>query len=221
MVSAGLTTYRLFRCRYQNLSILVEQCEAHIQSHGYFEVDGPQAAESRQPGVEAAVQEPLRVQSGCFRTNCKDALDRTNVVQSVFAERFLVDRLRSLGLLGASDGIGSSKQLGTAFMNTWADNADALAMAYVGTPALKTDFTRTGTRTVRGAAMDGWHSFHRYFLGKSWPSWSSQLQMSVQLCSTRTGAIPDFDRRDVIDVSCFAQAILQMDFVKTRTTYSL
>eukprot|EP01043_Picozoa_sp_COSAG02_P076038 COSAG02_NODE_15961_length_1125_cov_1.869396_2_plen_201_part_00 len=57
-------------------------------------------------------------------------------------------------------------QLSTAFMNTWADNADALAMAYVGTPALKTDFTRTGKRTLRGAAMDGWHSFYRYFLGE-------------------------------------------------------
>jgi hypothetical protein len=88
------------------------------------------------------------------------------VVQSVFAERFLVSRLRSLGLLGAGEGIGSSAQLSAAFMNTWADNADALAMAYVGTPALKTDFTRTGKRTIRGAAMDGWHSCHRYFLGE-------------------------------------------------------
>ncbi len=168
----GLTAYRSFCCRYQNLSILVEQCEAHIRSHGYFEADGVKISTSRQTEAEAAVQEPLRKQSGCFRTNCKDALDRTNVVQSVFAERFLVDRLQSLGLLGAGDGIGSSTQLSTAFMNTWADNADALAMAYVGTPALKTDFTRTGKRTLRGAAMDGWHSFYRYFLG--------------ECCSTRT-----------------------------------
>jgi phosphatidylinositol 4-phosphatase len=156
----------MFRCRYQNLSILVEQCEAHIRNHGYFEADGVQISGSRQTGAETPRQEPLRRQSGCFRTNCKDALDRTNVVQSVFAERFLVSRLRSLGLLGAGEGIGSSAQLSAAFMNTWADNADALAMAYVGTPALKTDFTRTGKRTIRGAAMDGWHSCHRYFLGE-------------------------------------------------------
>ena len=165
----------------------MEQCEAHIRSHGYFEADGPQISESRQVGTEAAVREPLRKQSGCFRTNCKDALDRTNVVQSVFAERFLVDRLRSLGLLGVGDGIGSSTQLSTAFMNTWADNADALAMAYVGTPALKTDFTRTGKRTVRGAAMDGWHSFHRYFLGKSWSSRTTQVAFErTALLQTRS-----------------------------------
>jgi hypothetical protein len=158
-------------CRYQNLSILVEQCEAHIRSHGYFEADDAQQQQQQQQqqggqtSTAAAAAEPQKRQSGCFRTNCKDALDRTNVVQTVFAERFLVERLRTLGLLGAGESLGHSPQLNEIFMHSWADNADALAMAYVGTPALKTDFTRTGKRTIRGAAMDGWHSAHRYFLG--------------------------------------------------------
>lgn len=174
----GFTEYGRLDRRYQNLSLLVEQCEAHIQSHGYFEADGAQSQNQAR-----AAPETLRRQSGCFRTNCKDALDRTNVVQSVFAERFLVERLRSFGLLGETDGIGTSTQLSAAFMHTWADNADALAMAYVGTPALKTDFTRTGKRTIRGVAMDGWHSFRRYFLGERprpllqshrCPPWSTQ-----------------------------------------------
>ena len=33
------------------------------------------------------------------------------------------------------------------FKNLWANNADAMSVLYSGTPALKTDFTRTGKRT--------------------------------------------------------------------------
>jgi len=44
------------------------------------------------------------------------------------------------------------------FKNIWTDNADRLSMLYTGTPALKTDFTRTGKRTYVGALMDGKHS---------------------------------------------------------------
>ena len=86
---------------------------------------------------------------------------------------------------------------------SWADNADALAMAYVGTrpstphpsrhapaawlsfwllsapahlracgaAALKTDFTRTGKRTVAGVVGDAWHSTQRYFLANFVDAW--------------------------------------------------
>lgn len=32
----------------------------------------------------------------------------------------------------------------TIFQNIWADHADVISIQYSGTPALKTDFTRTG-----------------------------------------------------------------------------
>ena len=48
------------------------------------------------------------------------------------------------------------------FKNTWADNADAMGIQYTGTPALKTDFTRTGARTKIGLLKDGWNSAVRY-----------------------------------------------------------
>jgi len=35
---------------------------------------------------------------------------------------------------------------------------------YTGTPALKTDFTRTGKRTYLGALNDGKHSVIRYYI---------------------------------------------------------
>ncbi|PFH33635.1 putative SAC1 phosphoinositide phosphatase [Besnoitia besnoiti] len=50
------------------------------------------------------------------------------------------------------------------FRDLWTDNADALSLLYSGTPALKTDFTRTGVRSAWGALNDARNSLVRYFL---------------------------------------------------------
>ena len=39
-----------------------------------------------------------------------------------------------------------------------------MSYLYTGTPALKTDFTRTGKRTMKGAFDDGVNSLTRYFI---------------------------------------------------------
>lgn len=44
----------------------------------------------------------------------------------------------------------------------WADNADGVSCVYSGTGALKTDFTRTGSRTKVGALKDLQNSITRY-----------------------------------------------------------
>ena len=46
----------------------------------------------------------------------------------------------------------------------WADHADAVSRQYSGTGALKTDFTRTGKRTIQGALSDFQNSIVRYVL---------------------------------------------------------
>ena len=56
------------------------------------------------------------------------------------------------------------KTMEQEFRNAWTDNADVLSTCYTGTPALKTDFTRTGKRSMMGAAMDGKHSMIRYYI---------------------------------------------------------
>lgn len=48
------------------------------------------------------------------------------------------------------------------FKGVWGNNADAISFFYAGTGALKTDFTRTGKRTTKGAVMDGVNSCIRY-----------------------------------------------------------
>lgn len=50
------------------------------------------------------------------------------------------------------------------FRNSWSDNADSMSKLYTGTPALKTDFTRTGKRTYMGAINDGINSVTRYYI---------------------------------------------------------
>ena len=56
------------------------------------------------------------------------------------------------------------KSLEQCFRNAWTDNADILSLCYTGTPALKTDFTRTGKRSTGGAINDGKHSMIRYYI---------------------------------------------------------
>ena len=52
----------------------------------------------------------------------------------------------------------------SALALVWGNNADAISILYAGTGALKTDFTRTGKRTSKGMAQDGWNSCVRYVL---------------------------------------------------------
>lgn len=45
----------------------------------------------------------------------------------------------------------------------WADNGDTISQQYAGTGALKSDFTRTGKRTIFGLLQDGIKSAVRYY----------------------------------------------------------
>lgn len=54
--------------------------------------------------------------------------------------------------------------LESVFREGWTDNADVMSYLYTGTPALKTDFTRTGKRTHQGAFNDGVNAVTRYYI---------------------------------------------------------
>lgn len=104
----------------------------------------------------------ISTQAGVFRTNCIDCLDRTNVVQSMLARRSLQQVLEKLNILSLGQSIQSVTAFDALFKNVWADNADLISVQYSGTGALKTDFTRTGKRTIQGALQDGVNSMTRY-----------------------------------------------------------
>lgn len=133
------------KMRWHRLSILIDELEQEIADYGYFAKFN---------------NEVIQVQNGTFRTNCIDSLDRTNVVQSLIAQQVLrqiFSRFKiNVSLLDSSNV--------DIFKNTWADNADLLSIQYAGTPALKTDFTRTGQRTYTGLVKDGLNSLNRYMV---------------------------------------------------------
>lgn len=100
-------------------------------------------------------------QSGTFRTNCMDCLDRTNVCQSSFAKHMLDIQLKL-------EGIDMSVQLDqeTMWFNTlWADNGDAVSKQYASTAAMKGDYTRTRKRNYMGALNDAGLSLARLYSG--------------------------------------------------------
>ncbi|RLN70280.1 hypothetical protein BBJ29_006583 [Phytophthora kernoviae] len=138
---------------WHNLSKLMTEVEEQFTQYGWFECDGEGRLLQRQRGV--------------FRVNCMDNLDRTNVVMSLFARRTV---LMALQLHSNSAEKGSSvldspyESFELVFKNAWADNADYVSRMYAGTGALKTDFTRTGRRTLTGALQDGVNSVTRYYL---------------------------------------------------------
>lgn len=102
-------------------------------------------------------------QTSVMRTNCMDCLDRTNVVQSMFA-RHMLDRIfEDLGLMTRGSSFRNEDEaFEDLFRNLWADNADVVSTSYSGTGAMKTDVTRTGKRTKVGALQDGRIGVTRY-----------------------------------------------------------
>jgi hypothetical protein len=115
---------------------------------------------------DLATQQTVSLQTKVVRTNCMDCLDRTNVVQLTLARWVLQSQLTRLQLLlenAVTPWLAVVPHLVPIFQNLWADNADAVSCAYLGTGALKTDYTRTGRRTRRGALADFVNSATRYY----------------------------------------------------------
>jgi hypothetical protein len=136
---------------YANLAILWGDVGADFERHGAWVSERGRGVTSRQTGV--------------FRTNCVDTLDRTNVVQGLFGRKALEAALRAGGYMGADDALATTfPTLETAFRVLWADHGDEVSRQYAGTGAMKSAFTRTGKRDVAGLADDGIKSLTRYLL---------------------------------------------------------
>lgn len=137
------------KMRWDRLNILIDRLAHEQDEFGYFHL------------TKAGVL--LSSQDGVFRTNCIDCLDRTNVVQSMLARRSLTLALTKMGVIFPGQRVQDIPSLETLFRNVWADNADLISIQYSGTGALKTDFTRTGKRSIAGALKDGINSITRYY----------------------------------------------------------
>ncbi|KAE9037472.1 hypothetical protein PR003_g9376 [Phytophthora rubi] len=136
--------------KWGNLEKLIKQVDDDFLDHGYFCKSADGAVVSKQSGV--------------VRTNCMDNLDRTNVVQSLFGRRSLMLQLNETEALQGNVLNSPFEDFERTFKRVWGNNADAISLFYAGTGALKTDFTRTGKRTKKGALMDGYNSCMRYVM---------------------------------------------------------
>lgn len=133
----------------KGLAKLAGELASHKASFTYFSSDAANA--SKEP----------QLQSGFFRTNCMDSLDRTNVVQALIAKAVLRAQLADLNILPLNSDPAHQPVFEQTFKHrshllllayplswmpwyaaVWADNADACSVQYAGTGALKTDFTR-------------------------------------------------------------------------------
>ena len=137
------------KMRWDRLSILMDRVAGVQEQQGFF-------LQEREGSF-------LMRQTGVFRTNCIDCLDRTNVVQSMLARRNLQAVLRRLSVLQEHMNVEDQTVFEALFKNVWADHADMVSIQYTGTGALKTDFTRTGKRTKMGLLEDGRRSLIRYY----------------------------------------------------------
>jgi hypothetical protein len=154
------------KMKYENLAKLLDSFKDRLEGYGYFNARLDYGLDQREKYSTKSCQIYSK-QTGNFRTNCMDCLDRTNVVQSVISRNILHKQLHALGLSGKPNGSPFEKFQGTleeAFRECWTDNANVISIIYTGTPALKTDFTRTGKRTTKGNIDDGRNSVVRYYI---------------------------------------------------------
>lgn len=128
-------------------------------SFEYFLTQGvDEATRTGQRKVSTTGQSEVLNQSGIFRTNCLDCLDRTNLVQTIISQMALEIFIRQHDdRLPTSDFWARHGML-------WADCGDALSKIYAGTGALKSSFTRSGKMTLAGAMADLRKSAQRLYI---------------------------------------------------------
>ena len=143
--------------KWHRAQLLLDQLHEPLMKQQYFHGVYP-SSPSNTSHVEVRA-----MQKSVVRTNCMDCLDRTNVIQSMLGRFSLTRALHNVQFLHSSvESPFDDSAFEDVFRNMWADNADTISRAYSGTGALKTDFTRTGERTKRGALQDAQNSMVRY-----------------------------------------------------------
>lgn len=128
--------------KQDNLIILKKKISSQLESFGLFYSEGD----------NIIVQ-----QTGNFRTNCLDCLDRTNCVQTFIGLYVLAKQINYLGL---SDKPQIVSRFEEVFRQMWIQNGDQVSKIYAGTGALEgksklKDGSRSVVRTIQNNLLDG------------------------------------------------------------------
>ena len=137
-------------------------------------------------GVGATGRKEELLQGHVVRTNCKDCLDRTNLVQSRIAWKVLEYYLRHLNVIAVHQPLDDFAELRISHMALWANNGDEISVQYAGSGSLKSSITRTGEASIKGWLDDGKKSVTRFYMGNFKDSARYSLPSPFQLNSTTT-----------------------------------
>jgi synaptojanin len=129
---------------YADATRLLPLLQESFEDFGYFLYD-----------IESG--RTLNEQTGTFRTNCLDCLDRTNVIQQVISLKALMDYLHRRNVRDLSNVKNKHSTL-------WADHGDRISQIYTGTNALKSSFSRSGKMGFAGALSDATKSLSRIYI---------------------------------------------------------
>ncbi|XP_033108886.1 synaptojanin-1-like [Anneissia japonica] len=125
--------------------VLMPKVSKYVDSFQFFACDGD----------DVKMQ-----QTGCFRVNCIDCLDRTNAVQTFFGMQMLQKQMESLDMSSKAQ---YQSRLEEVYKTMWSLNGDHVSKIYAGTGALEgrttagklRDGARSVTRTIQNNFFDG------------------------------------------------------------------
>ena len=112
------------------------------------------------------------VQSGVIRSNCKDCLDRTNLIEARISwqalENMLVffdfDEESIKKIFDLKEGFfKSSNSFLLNFRSLWGDNGDYISIQYAGTPSTHTTVMKTGGHDFKGIFTHGMATVSRCY----------------------------------------------------------
>ena len=160
LVSFDLASEIARRGDREALATLLRLTETDAARHGFW-FDSSPVLVARE-GAARAFAEKTHAQTGAFRVNCKDCLDRTNVAQATLAFRALQAQLR-VNAFVASNGLTALRKTHGAL---WSAHGDDVALLYARTRALRRDVTGSGRRSALGALADARVAVRRWWQSK-------------------------------------------------------
>ena len=135
---------------------LLRVTEKDAERHGFWFDSTPA------PPLSRFTNKKKHAQTGAFRVNCKDCLDRTNVAQAALAFRALQAQLRVNGFRF------SVKKMRKTHGALWSAHGDDGSQPYARTRALRRDVVGSGSgaRSVLGALADARVAVTRWWQSK-------------------------------------------------------
>ena len=146
---------------------LLRVTEKDAERHGFWFDSTPAPPLSRKTSTTETFTEKKHAQTGAFRVNCKDCLDRTNVAQAALAFRALDAQLRVNGFRPKTAlSHEGSRALRRTHGALWSAHGDDVARLYARTRALRRDVVGSGRRSVLGALADARVAVTRWWQSK-------------------------------------------------------